>query len=164
MQKEQDRADPVGTSALSDAPSASSSDAVATRRSDKAVAIPKLKEEIFGFKAEDNICTVFDVDAKFTGANLVLTGNRGLMVAGYFQGTIQSDGAVFVGKDGEIHGEVSCRKLIVDGRVDAGDGLVQVKGMLALSGRASVAARKISYADVEMARGCRIVGSIEHGG
>ena len=148
----------IGQSA---AESSSEHEIEATRRTSKPAAIPRLKEEIFGFKPEDNVTTVIDVDAVFSGSTLQLRGNKGMMVSGRIEANIDSDGAIFVGKDAEIVGAVRCRKLIVDGKVTVpGDGLLMVTGMLGLSGRSSVSAKKIQYVVIEMARGCKIIGDI----
>lgn len=132
-----------------------------SRRTGRPANIPRLQEEIFGFKPADNVCTVIDVDVRLAGSCLTLRGNKGLMISGLVESDIDSDGAVFVGKDAVVKGAVRCRKLIVDGSVEVpkGGDLV-VQEMLGLSGRATVSASVIAYGDIEMARGCRIIGEL----
>ncbi|MFV1959745.1 MAG: polymer-forming cytoskeletal protein [Planctomycetota bacterium] len=62
----------------------------------------------------DDFATVIGPDARFKGE---LTFQGGVRIDGHFEGSIETDGKVFVSKGGELEAEVKASSLALEGRL-----------------------------------------------
>jgi cytoskeletal protein CcmA (bactofilin family) len=123
----------------------------------------KLGKLLADLGIKEAIDTTIGEDIAFHG-KLVIKNGRSIAILGTVEGEIESDGTVVVGEGGVVKGTVSANVIAVAGTVDNNNGAedaIHARVSLVLGGSARIGSKTVNYGSIEMARGCRIDGTLK---
>lgn len=124
----------------------------------------KVTQQLANLGIKEVIDTTIGEDIAFHG-KLVIKNGRSIAIFGTVEGEIESDGTVVVGEGGVVKGTVSANVIAVAGTVDNNNGAedaIHARVSLVLGDTARIGSKTVNYGSIEMARGCRIDGTLKY--
>lgn len=115
------------------------------------------KKEDIKRRIEDKIGSEVSIIAPSTKFKGTIKGDDTLFISGHFEGKINSDGLVRVGKEGRIDGTISSPYIIIEGEMK---GDIKSAEHVELREEARVVGN-ISTAKIVMAEGCILQGEVQ---
>lgn len=112
---------------------------------------------------KESITTVIDKGVTFEGT-IVAEDSSSILVKGEVIGSIQSNGAVIVSKDGVIRGSVNAKKISVLGRIEKKSGeesYIHAEEFLQIQETGRLTSTKVTYAELQLHFGAKISGELD---